>query len=542
MFHKIFSKPYAIKHHIDAPLLAQRLEYLEYYRSRGRSTYTLTEVAQYLLRIIEFLKLEDKKTISVEEIENAANAWAQYQYNHPQKRRKFSHKSKNAFIRYATDWLKRLDRLRPPPKKIELFYKIFERRHFIKRHSEAPLLEERLKYLQHLNENGYPLSSLKGISAYLLRVMEFLHFENKKRLITIKDINKAADKWARYQTTSPFKRVAFSNSAKRYFIWHATNWLEMIGYLRQPAKAFQPFAKQLSAYIAYMQHEQGLSKKTIDIRCRYLKDFFGLVWGKTHNLANINILMVDQIIEYKSNVKKYARTTLQTYAGNIRSFLRYAERQNWCKKGVHLAIKTPRAYNLSTLPRGPSWDDVKKLLTKTEGNSPTKIRDRAILMLLAVYGLRRGEVANLQFDDIDWKNEILKLNRVKSGKPQIFPLCKTVANAIVRYIQEVRPKDCNCKNVFICMRPPIHAIDGNTIYALVSRYMKSVENIKTKNYGPHALRHACATHLINQEVSLKEISDHLGHKDIEATRIYAKVNLTELRKVADFDLGGVLCC
>ena len=53
--------------------------------------------------------------------------------------------------------------------------------------------------------------------------------------------------------------------------------------------------------------------------------------------------------------------------------------------------------------------------------------------------------------------------------------------------------------------------------------------LKIKHHGPHALRHTCATHLINEGVSLKEISDHLGHQGLETTRIYTKVDLVSLR-------------
>ena len=60
------------------------------------------------------------------------------------------------------------------------------------------------------------------------------------------------------------------------------------------------------------------------------------------------------------------------------------------------------------------------------------------------------------------------------------------------------------------------------------------------HYGPHALRHACATHLLAQGLSLKEIGDHLGHQSPQTTRIYAKVDLAGLRAVGDFDLEGLL--
>jgi integrase/recombinase XerD len=59
-------------------------------------------------------------------------------------------------------------------------------------------------------------------------------------------------------------------------------------------------------------------------------------------------------------------------------------------------------------------------------------------------------------------------------------------------------------------------------------------------YGPHALRHTCATHLLERGLSLKEIGDYLGHRSPEATRIYAKVDLAGLRAVGDFELEFLL--
>jgi integrase/recombinase XerD len=77
------------------------------------------------------------------------------------------------------------------------------------------------------------------------------------------------------------------------------------------------------------------------------------------------------------------------------------------------------------------------------------------------------------------------------------------------------------------------------MWAVVSRQLRT-RAPSLKHHGPHSLRHACATRLINQGMTLKEIGDHLGHRDVEATRIYAKVDLVRLREVAEFDLGGLL--
>jgi site-specific recombinase XerD len=76
------------------------------------------------------------------------------------------------------------------------------------------------------------------------------------------------------------------------------------------------------------------------------------------------------------------------------------------------------------------------------------------------------------------------------------------------------------------------------VSAVASRRWQAL-GISLPHYGSHILRHACATHLLEEGLSLKEIGDHLGHRNPDTTRIYAKVNLAALRQVAEFDLGGL---
>ena len=78
-----------------------------------------------------------------------------------------------------------------------------------------------------------------------------------------------------------------------------------------------------------------------------------------------------------------------------------------------------------------------------------------------------------------------------------------------------------------------------SLWHIVGRRFRSLD-VSLAHYGPHALRHACAMRLLATGLSLKEIGDHLGHVTPDSTRIYAKVDLVNLRKVADFDMGGVL--
>jgi integrase/recombinase XerD len=160
-------------------------------------------------------------------------------------------------------------------------------------------------------------------------------------------------------------------------------------------------------------------------------------------------------------------------------------------------------------------------------------------MLLAIYGFRCSEVTQLRLEDIDWENTTLNLRRAKGSKPQKFPLSQTVAEAIIYNLKEVRPKGSSCREVFLCTTAPYRPLSNAAIYRLVSHRLNSLD-VSIKHRGPHSLRHACATHLINEGLSLKEISHYLGHQCLETTLIYTKVNLNNLRQVADFNIGDLL--
>ena len=312
----------------------------------------------------------------------------------------------------------------------------------------------------------------------------------------------------------------------------------MLGRLEYPEIKATTSLKLTAQYVDYMDQERGLSKTTIKGQICILKKFFKCV-GEDYSLHQLSILDIDKVLTHKQWINGCCRRTIQAQASVVRAFLAYAEEKGLCRKGLAKSIKMARVYKHEAPPCGPTWDDVKKLLESTEGNYPTDIRDRAIIMLLTVYGLRCGEVKKLHLEDLDWENEVLFLWREKNVKSQKFPLSQTVGDAILNYLKNARPNNYQCREVFITRKSPYRPLSSAAFFQIVSKRLKPL-GIDLHHYGPHSLRHACATRLINEGVSLKEISDHLGHQSLESTRIYAKVDLTNLRKVADFEIGDLI--
>ena len=189
------------------------------------------------------------------------------------------------------------------------------------------------------------------------------------------------------------------------------------------------------------------------------------------------------------------------------------------------------------LPKGLDREEVVRLLAATEGNRPVDVRDRAILVLLIAYGLRAGEVAGLQLDDLDWDEETLQVRRPKPGRTHHYPLSRGVGQAIVRYLRDLRPPHPE-RTLFLTLNAPLRPLGRSAIWRVVSSRLDRL-GITGKRRGPHALRHGAAQHLLDQGLSMKEVGDYLGHRSTLATSAYAKVQLSALREVADIDLEGL---
>jgi integrase/recombinase XerD len=288
----------------------------------------------------------------------------------------------------------------------------------------------------------------------------------------------------------------------------------------------------------FMENDRGLSPATVEHRCHSVRPFLDQLLTEHRSLDMISVADIDALLAQKVNEHHYARVSVRGYASSLRSFFRYAEMRGWCGAGITDSIMAPRAFQQEALPSGPGWEVVQEILDATSGDQPTMIRDHAILMILAVYGVRSREVRHLRLDDIDWQKERIVFTRAKLGGRDSFPLHECVGAAIVRYLKEVRPKS-RCREVFLTRHAPIGPLSAGALWAVVGRQLRG-RALSIKHHGPHSLRHACATRMINEGLSLKEIGDHLGQRDLEATRIYAKVDLVRLRKVASFDLGGLL--
>jgi integrase/recombinase XerD len=414
-----------------------------------------------------------------------------------------------------------------------MFDQLYKQPGALARQRNAPLAPERASFLAQRAEDGIALGTLVRLARELLVVVQELDLANNY-VITPLAIEKAADRWARQQKrrhrahTGRWSRILFRQTA--------TDWLRFLGRLYIPDPEPKPFASLVEHFANHLRHERGLSAATIANYQWHIDRF--LLWFSTQQRVFSEVSVVDIDAFLACQGARWCRVSIATSAKALRAFFRYAEDQQWCRAGIAAAIESPRLFRDETLPAGPAWEDAQQIIPPGDTKQPRAIRDRAILLLFVVYGLRSGEVAKLRLEDIDWALEQLTVTRTKQHRSQIYPLTHKVGSAIVRYLQEVRP-GCDRREVFLTLKAPFRPLSAGGLYHVTcSRFDRL--GVQTPHRGPHALRHACACHLLAKGFSFEAIRDHLGHQSLNSTRHYARVDLTGLREVARFDLGGLL--
>ena len=286
-----------------------------------------------------------------------------------------------------------------------------------------------------------------------------------------------------------------------------------------------------------MSAEAQLAPATVSNYCWPTRDFLEWISQQKIPLSRLTLAQVDLFMNHLAS-RGLTRVSLATAVHGLRHFLRYAFQRGWCRRDLSSGVSSPRLFRHENLPLGPAWPDVQRLIAATTNDSHCDLRNRAILLLLAVYGLRSGEVRNLRLEDLDWTRNILRVRRSKSARVQEYPLTRTMRQTLQRYLKKARPESSR-REVFLTLRAPLRSLSASAVYGL-TRSLTERLNLTSPKRGPHGLRHACATHLLSQGFTLKKVSDHLGHRNLSATQIYAKVDLEGLRTVAAFDLGGLI--
>jgi site-specific recombinase XerD len=222
----------------------------------------------------------------------------------------------------------------------------------------------------------------------------------------------------------------------------------------------------------------------------------------------------------------------------LRSFLHYLRYRGEILHDLSGAVPTVANWSMTSIPRAIPPDLVRRLLASIDRHTALGQRDYAILLLLARLGLRGGEVARIELEDIDWNTGSIRVRR-KGGHESVLPLPTDVGAAITAYLRQGRPRNSNSRRVFLRCRAPFRGFRGPVAIASLVQHNLARAGIEAPTNGAHQFRHGLATDMLRHGASLTEIGEVLGHRSPETTRIYTKVDLNALRPLALPWPGGV---
>lgn len=402
----------------------------------------------------------------------------------------------------------------------------------IERHRQAPLVAEREEYLRHLQRQGYTHDSLIRIASYMLHVIRFLALR-ELRVVEMAELKQAADSWADYRASlrEPGQRRAES---AEYFMIVARPWLRFHGKLAPPP--LPPFRQEIEIFANAMLRTCGLSPATVSGYSNRAHGFLKWLASRGGDLATMSFSEIDAFLAEK-RAAGWKPRGIATQCQAMRSFFGFAETQGWCQPDFSMGIKSPRIPKYEAQSKGPSWSHVRQLLKLADGPKPEHLRAKAMLLLFTTYGLRSSEVVGLRLDDFDWRNEVFTVRRAKRGGIQQFPIQYETGEAILAYLRFGRPR-VGARHVFLSKVRPFGPLSSSIVWSTVGKRLRKL-NLDLDHVGPHALRHACATRLLQKGTSLKEIAEFLGHHDTNSVGIYAKYDVRALSKVAAFRLAGL---
>lgn len=184
------------------------------------------------------------------------------------------------------------------------------------------------------------------------------------------------------------------------------------------------------------------------------------------------------------------------------------------------------------IPSVYTRDEVERIISVIDKNSPQGKRDYAMVLLATRYGLRISDIIGLRFCNLDWERNRISLVQKKTARKVVLPLSEEVGCAIIEYIKYGRPT-IDSPFIFLTAQAPYKELGSNVLCSQISGYMR-IAGINTtgKRKGPHSLRHSLATNLLGCNEPMPVISEILGHSTIESTTTYLRVGYDLLRRCA----------
>jgi integrase/recombinase XerD len=300
----------------------------------------------------------------------------------------------------------------------------------------------------------------------------------------------------------------------------------------------QAIQEELERFDAHLESVCGLASATRTSRRMWVGKFLVDHFGRTP--IEVELIEPGDIVEFMVRpTNRYRPGTAGVLGSALRSYLRFRALSDGDRVDALVsAVPTVAQWRLATVPAYLTPDEVARFLDTFDRHTASGQRGYAMARCLVDMGLRAGEVAAIQLDDLNWCDGTLIIGRGKSRRADVLPLPVPTGKAIVQYLREARPQSKN-RALFLRHRAPLNTpITAEFVRGAVRRAYARC-GLAGRFTGTHVLRHSAAVRMRCAGASLKEIADVLRHRSLDTTMIYSKVDLPKLAAVAAPWPGGL---
>jgi integrase/recombinase XerD len=316
----------------------------------------------------------------------------------------------------------------------------------------------------------------------------------------------------------------------------------LLAYLRElgaapsvpPIVAATPEEVLLERYRRYLTMERGLVASTVRYYVDMVRPF--LAARVTDGGFDLEHLAAGDVTAFVlAECPRRSVPSAKLLVTALRSLLTFLHVDGVLEWSLTAAVPSVADWRLAGLPQALEPDNVRRLLASCDRGTVAGSRDFAILTLLARLGLRAGEVAAMELDDLDWRaGEILV--RGKGDRQERLPLPSDVGGAVAAYLRHGQHEGVACRRVFVRVRAPLGPMTSSAVKQVVHA---AGQRAGLGKVGAHRLRHTAATEMLRSGAPLTEIGQVLRHRRLHTTAIYAKTDRESLRILARPWPGGV---
>lgn len=274
----------------------------------------------------------------------------------------------------------------------------------------------------------------------------------------------------------------------------------------------------ITNFLSYLKIEKNASPLTIyDYRLELEKFVHHLLKNNVTDINSVSISTIRSYIYHIKDVRNLSNTSIHKKIAILKSFFNFLAEEEIVLKNPAIRIKTPKKE--VSAPRLISKFEINKIIGSVKFAPPrcrkNYIRDKLLLSTLYYTGIRRSELLNLNWSDLNLEKSTLTVRNGKGKKDRVIPLHPMVQKLLDEYLDQMLPLRTNALFVGESGR----RLCKNSFYCLIRMYFK-LSGLGSKGYTAHSFRHSFATHLIESGADIFKVQKLLGHSSLDSTKIY----------------------